>query len=161
MLESKISKEDLIRANVDKDRVICAIRRYVCSIPEYLDRQVKVFSTNGLGKWEMVVSQRDVEEFITSLLPMEFIGLIAPEDIVDVREAMKLEGSHPVWGWKRSGFAMDCRSEISLYYMEIYAKIFFRICGNKFSYIRKFSSVYTQFFTPAFPGKTTWRLKQN
>lgn len=119
MLEGKITKEDLIRDNVDKDRVIQAIRRYVCSIPEYLDRQVKVFSTNGLGKWEMVVSQRDVEEFIASLLPMEFLGLIAPEDIVDVREEMKLEGSHPVWGWKRSGFAMDCRSEISLYYMEI------------------------------------------
>ena len=41
----------------------------------------------------------------------------------------------------------SARKEISAY-----AKIFFRICGNKFSYIRKFSSVYTAFFRPAQAG---------
>ncbi|WP_298525373.1 hypothetical protein [uncultured Porphyromonas sp.] len=148
MLESKISKEDLIRANVNKDRAIQAIRRYVSSIPEYVDKQVKVYSTNGLGKWEMVVSQRNVDEFTDMLLSAEFLGLIAPEDIVDVREVMadqstkpllsveliarlvsenpiddremmKFQDPYPVWGWKVSGLAMDSHSEISLCYMEI------------------------------------------
>lgn len=148
MLEGKITKEDLIRANVDKDRAIQAIRRYVDSIPEYVDKQVKVYSTNGFGKWEMVVSQRNVDEFTDMLLSAEFLGLIAPEDIVDVREIMaaqstkpllsmeliaqlvsentvddgemmKLQDPYPVWGWKISGLAMDSHSEISLCYMEI------------------------------------------
>ena len=148
MLEGKITKEDLIRANVDKDRAIQAIRRYVCSIPGYVGRQLKAFSTNGLGKWEMVVSQKNIEQFIDMLLSAEFLGLIAPEDIVDVREMMacqspqpplsmeliaqlvsenpiddremkKFKDPYPVWGWKSSGFAMDLRPEISLYYMEV------------------------------------------
>lgn len=120
MLEGKISKEDLIRANVDKDRVIRAIRRYVDSTPEYVDEQVKIFSTNGLGRWEMVMSQFDVDRITNDLLlSAEFLGLIAPEDIVDVRDMMKLQGPNPVFGWKVSGLALDGRSEISLYYMEI------------------------------------------
>lgn len=148
MLESKITKEDLIRANVNKERVIRAIRRYVSSIPEYVDKQVKVYSTNGLGKWEMVVSHRNVDEFTDMLLSAEFLGLIAPEDIIDVREMMaiqstkpllsveliarlvsenpiddremmKFQDPYPVWGWKVSGLAMDLHSEISLRYMEI------------------------------------------
>lgn len=148
MLEGKISKEDLIRANVDKDRVIRAIRRYVNSIPECVDKQVRVFHTNGLGKWNMFLFQGNVGEFTNMLLSAEFLGLIAPEDIVDVREIMALHSSkpllsveliaqlvsnnivddremvrlqdpYPVWGWKVSGLALDGRREISLCYMEI------------------------------------------
>lgn len=119
MLEGKISKEDLIRANVDKDRVIRAIRRYVNSIPECSDEQVKIFFTNGLGRWELVMSQFDVDRITDYLLSAEFLGLIAPEDIVDVRDMMNLQDPNSVWGWKVSGLALDGRSEISLYYMEI------------------------------------------
>ena len=42
-----------------------------------------------------------------------------------------------------------------------YAKIFFRIYGNKFSYIRKFSSVYTAFFLPAQAGAERGPWKGN
>ncbi|WP_232299051.1 hypothetical protein, partial [Porphyromonas sp. oral taxon 278] len=33
--------------------------------------------------------------------------------------------------------------------------------GDFFASTRKKISAYAQFFAPAFPGKTTWRLKQN
>ena len=46
---------------------------------------------------------------------------------------------------RAEGEKLPCaRKEISAY-----AKIFFRICGNKFSYIRKFSSVYAPCIRPA------------
>ena len=50
----------------------------------------------------------------------------------------------------------SARKEISAY-----AKIFFRIYGNKFSYIRKFSSVYTAFFLPAQAGAERGPWKGN
>ena len=124
MLESKISKEDLIRANVDKDRVIRAITRYAESLPVDGEKQLKFVSTNGVGISSLSISQREVYEFTDSILSAEFLGLVDPEDIVDVRDDMHLEGSHPVWGWKISGFGMDGRPAISLCYMEIPFKFF-------------------------------------
>lgn len=124
MLEGKISKEDLIRANVDRDRVVRAIQMYVESSDTDGEKQIKVFYTNGIRTRSMVVSQRDVYHFTEGLSNVEILGLVNPEDIIDVRDEMHLEGLHPVWGWKKSGFGLDGSNEITLGYMEIPFKYF-------------------------------------
>lgn len=114
MEENSVKASDLIRANVNKDRLLRALRAYgMVDI-------FKVYLNDGIRLYEMRVSFENVSRLVEELSDRaEFIGKAHPDDVTWRDEELFLVDSSPVWVWKIKEKGPDCSDRIFLCYTQI------------------------------------------
>ena len=115
MKENRVKAPDLICANVNKDRLLRALRAYS------MEDVFKVYRTDGVRLYEMCVSCENVSRLVEELSEKaDLIGEADPDDATWRGEALFLEDLAPVWVWKikekgpdRSDVTVLCYTQIS------------------------------------------------
>ena len=114
MKENSVKASDLIRANVNKDRLLRALRAYgMVDI-------FKVYLNDGIRLDEIHVSFENVSRLVEELSERaDFIGQANPDDITWRDEELFLVDSSPVWVWKIKEKGPDRSERILLCYTQI------------------------------------------
>jgi hypothetical protein len=114
MKENSAKASDLIRANVNKDRLLRALRAYS------MEDVFKVYQTDGISLYEMCVSCKNVHRLVEELSEeADLIGEVHPDDATWRDEALFLEDLGPVWAWKIKEKGPDRSDRIFLCYTQI------------------------------------------
>lgn len=114
MEENSIKTLDLIRANVNKDRLLRALRAYG------MVDTFKVYLNDGIRLYEMRVSFENVSRLVEELSERaDFIGQAHPDDVTWRDEALFLVDSSPVWVWKIKEKGPDRSDRTFLCYTQI------------------------------------------
>ena len=114
MKENSVKAPDLIRANVNKDLLLRALRAYgmVDTFKVYLD--------DGIRLDEMRVSFENVSRLVEELSERaDFIGQANTDDVTLRDEALFIVDSSPVWVWKIKEKGPDLSDRIFLCYTQI------------------------------------------
>ena len=114
MKENSVKAPDLIRANVNKDRLLRALRAYgMVDI-------FKVYLDDGIRLDEMRVSFENVSRLVEELSEKaDFIGQANSDDVTLRDEALFIVDSSPVWVWKIKEKGPDLSDRIFLCYTQI------------------------------------------
>ena len=114
MKENSVKVPDLIRANVNKDRLLRALRAYG------MVDTFKVYLNDGIRLDEIHVSFENVSRLVEELSERaDFIGQANPGDVTWRDEELFIVDSSPVWVWKIKEKGPDRSERILLCYTQI------------------------------------------